>query len=273
MGFLKTTAIGGVVFLVTFVIIAVILGKAFQVVRKLVVPIEHQVPSTPFGGFLILDTVALLILLLGTLLSPAFPAGANVLGRPIAAAVSTAVVAAAAALAVIGMMLLWPHLVLRIARGLARALPSLAEARVVGALEAFLSGLELIRRPTALLKALLWSILLWLWMATSVWAAFRAFDIELGFTAAVFTQCAVSMFTALPAGPGAIGTLQAGVLLSLHGVFSVPPSSTLSLAVGYHLSGFIPGTLLGLYYAWKLGLHLGSIESDAEEALEAGSQV
>jgi len=218
----------------------------------------------------VLDTVALLILLLVTLLSPAFPAGATVLGRPIASAVSAAVVVAAAALAVIGTMILWPHIVLRLARGLARALPSLAEARTVGALEAFLSGLELIRRPTALLKALLWSLLLWLWMAASLWAAFRAFGIELGFTAAVFTQCAVSLFTALPAGPGAIGTLQAGVLVSLHGVFTVPTGPALSLAVGYHLAGFVPGTLLGLYYAWKLGLHLRSIESDAEKSLEAG---
>jgi uncharacterized protein (TIRG00374 family) len=168
------------------------------------------------------------------------------------------------------MLLLWPSLVVQFARAVAGFLPGHAGDRVVDTLEAFLSGLELIRRPAALLKALLWSLLLWVWMAASFWAAFRAFGIDLGFTAALFTQCAVAMFVAIPAGPGFIGTLQAGVLVSLHDVFAVPTEPTLSLAVGYHLAGFIPVTLLGLYYAWTLGLHIRSIESDAETALEAG---
>jgi uncharacterized protein (TIRG00374 family) len=217
----------------------------------------------------VLDTVALLILLLVTLLSPAFPAGATVMGRSMAYAVGGAVVVSAVALSLVGMLVFWPKLVIRFARGAASLFPGHSGERALETLEAFLSGLELLRRPAALIKALIWSLLLWVWMAACFWAAFRAFGIDLGFTAAMFTQCAVSMFVAIPAGPGFIGTLQAGVLVSLHDVFAVPAEQALSLAVGYHLAGFIPVTLLGLYYAWTLGLHLGSIESDAETAMES----
>ncbi len=106
-------------------------------------------------------------------------------------------------------------------------------------------------------------------MAASFWAAFRAFGIDLGATAAVFTACAVSMFVALPAGPGFIGTLQAGVMVGVHEIFGVAEEPTLSMSVGYHLAGFVPVTLLGLFYAWSLGLHLGSMQSEAETAVEA----
>ena len=105
----------------------------------------------------------------------------------------------------------------------------------------------------------MWSLLLWAWMAAGFWTAFRAFGLDLGFTAAMFTECALSLFEALPAGPGFLGTMQAGVLASVHGVFGVGIDPTLSMAVGYFLAGFVPVTLLGLYYAWKTDLRLRSV--------------
>ena len=106
-----------------------------------------------------------------------------------------------------------------------------------------------------------------MWMASSFWVGFQAFGIEGGFVAALFTQCAVSAFVAIPAGPGFIGTLQVGLAIGLHEVFGVASEPTLSLAVGYHLVGYIPVTLLGLFYAWRLGLSLGSIQLEATPAV------
>jgi uncharacterized protein (TIRG00374 family) len=216
----------------------------------------------------LLDMMALVLLLLITILSPGFPSGATVLGRSVTFAALAGISVAAVALAAVGVLALWPHLIERVVRAIARRLPGDAEDRIVGKFESFLSGLDSIRRPVAMVKAFLWSVLLWMWMAASFWAAFRAFDIELGATAAMFTQCAVSLFVALPAGPGFIGTLQAGVSVSVQDVFGIAAEPTLSLAIGYHLAGFIPVTLLGLYYAWRLGLQFGSIEADAHTTLE-----
>ena len=215
----------------------------------------------------LLDVVALLILFVATVLSPAFPDSASITGRSIGYAVSGAAVVVAVALAFVAVMILWPTRVIRLAEAIGKQLPSSLREGFTGKTEAFLSGFEVVRRPAVLLKALLWSLLLWAWWATAIWAAFRAFGIELGFTAAMFTQCAVSIFIALPAGPGFIGAMEAGVSVSLHEVFAIPTEATLSLAVGYHLAGFVPVTLLGLYYASTLGLRLGSIGSEAERAL------
>jgi len=219
----------------------------------------------------LLDTVAILILLIATLLSPAFPTGATVLGMSIGYAVSGAVLVAGTALAVVGVVIVRPRRVAEVVHSFARVFPGSTGDGLVARLEAFLLGLDLIRRPAALLKALLWSLLLWVWIAASVWVAFRAFGLELGFTAAMFTQCVISGFVALPAGPGFVGTMQAGIAVSVHDVFAVPAGLTLSLAVGYHLAIVIPATLLGLYYAWTLGLRLNSMATDAETALEAES--
>ena len=216
----------------------------------------------------VLDAIALLLLLLVTLLAPSFPDDATVLGRSIEYAVVGVILVSVVALALVSLIIHWPSRFTSLVRWMARILPGHVQEGLIGHLESFISGLALLRSPVALLQALLWSLALWIWMAASFWAAFKAFDIDLGVTAALFTQCAVSIFVSIPAGPGFIGTLQAGVSVSVQEVFGVAAEPTLSLAVGYHIAGFIPVTLLGLYYASRLGLRLGSIESDAEDALE-----
>jgi uncharacterized protein (TIRG00374 family) len=213
-----------------------------------------------------LDMVALLMLLLVALLSPAFPSDASVFGRPIGYAVSGAVVVGFVALGVVASLVLWTDRISGLARAIGDRLPGRTAGRIADAFEAFITGLDLLRHPAALFKALLWSLLLWVWMAASFWAAFRAFGIDLGFTAALFTQCVVSVFVAIPAGPGFIGTLQAGVLVAVSGVFNVPESEVLSMSVGYHLAGYIPVTMLGLYYAWALRLRIASVQAEAEAA-------
>ena len=194
----------------------------------------------------VLDMIALLLILLVTLLSPSFPNDATVLGRSIEYAVLGAILLSVVALVFVSLIIRWPSLVTRLVGGFARILPGHIQEGLTAQLESFMSGLQLLRQPVALLQALFWSLTLWIWMAASFWAGFRAFDIDLGVTATLFTQCAVSIFVAIPAGPGFIGTLQAGVAVSVQEVFGVAAEPTLSLAVGYHLAGFIPVTLLGL---------------------------
>lgn len=218
----------------------------------------------------VLDTVALVLLLLLAVLAPTFPGGATVLGRPIGLAVAAAILLAITALASLGIMIVWPSVFVRLTRRLTFFLPEHVKEGLAEKLESFVQGLHLLREPSALAQALAWSLLLWVWMAASFWAGFRAFGIELGAVAALFTQCAVSVFVAIPAAPGFIGTMQAGIAVSVQEVFGVTADQTLSLAVGYHLAGYIPVTALGLYYASRLGLQMKSVEAEVEAALEVG---
>jgi uncharacterized protein (TIRG00374 family) len=255
-----------------FMVTNLIPARLGEIVRPFALSRMAPVSMSSALGTIVLerlfDIVTLVLLFIVTLLAPGFPEGATVLGRPVAYAALVGLAVAALALSVVGALWLWPNGVKRVVRAVAGVLPGKRDEAVVGKFESFLSGLDLLRRPAAMLEALGWSLLLWIWMAASFWAAFRAFGIELGATAAMFTQCAVSLFVALPAAPGFIGTLQAGISVSVQDVFGIAAEPTLSLAIGYHLAGFIPVTLLGLYYAWRLGLHLGSIESEVHTTME-----
>ena len=255
-----------------FMVTNVYPGRLGEIVRPFA--LSRMAPVTMSGALgtvvleRVLDTVALVLLLLLTLLAPAFPDEATVLGRSVGYAVSGAVLVSVSLLVVIGSVIAWPSQFTRVVLGLARLLPGNLEEGMAKKLESFVGGLQLLRRPAALAKALAWSVFLWIWMALSFWAGFKAFGIELGFTAAVFTQCVVAVFVSIPAAPGFIGTMQAGVAVSVSEVFSIAAEPTLSLAVGYHIAGFIPVTLLGLHYASRLGLRMSSVESELEDALE-----
>jgi uncharacterized protein (TIRG00374 family) len=259
-----------------FMVTNIALGRLGEVARPFALSRLTPVSMSAALGTVVLervlDTVALLLLLLVTLLTPSFPDGGTVLGLPMRFAVLGVVGLAVAGLSLIGVFLVWPNAVFRFAKPLAHRLPGKARAKFIDGLQAFATGLDLVRRPGALFLALLWSIFLWVWMAASFWVGFKAFGIDAGFLAAVFTQCVVSVFVAIPAGPGFIGTLQVGVSVGLHEVFGVPSEPVLSLAVGYHVAGFIPVTLLGLFYAWTLGLHLGSTYSDTDGAMEGADE-
>jgi uncharacterized protein (TIRG00374 family) len=208
----------------------------------------------------VLDLVALTVLLVLTLLAPAFPSDAMVLGRPISVAVTGVVALGAVTLTLATLLAVWPSGVRAVAAPITSLLPARLADPFLAAFDDFLAGLGLLRDPWAAIRAMGWSLLVWLWMACSFWAAFAAFGLDLGFTAALFTQCVVAAFVSIPAAPGFIGTLQAGVLIAVSGVFGLPETEVLSMSLGYHFSGFIPVTALGVYYGWSLRMEIASLK-------------
>ena len=56
-------------------------------------------------------------------------------------------------------------------------------------------------------------------------------------------------------------------VVGLHEVYGVAEESTLAFAFGYHLGGFFPVTLLGLWYAGRIGLSISDL-GHAEEVVE-----
>lgn len=147
---------------------------------------------------------------------------------------------------------------------------------MVSGLETFLRALTVLRHPVLLTKAVLWSYAFWLWNGLSFWLAFRAFGIDLGFDAAVFTMAVVGFAVAIPAAPGFFGTFQLGTDLALSGVYDVPEPTALAFSFGFHLGGFFPITIIGLYCAWRMGFSLkefrgrvGVFGEPAGESVEA----
>ena len=56
--FLKTTLIGGIVFLVPVIIIVAIIGKAFEIMKKVADPLSALIPIDSVGGVVVVNLIA-----------------------------------------------------------------------------------------------------------------------------------------------------------------------------------------------------------------------
>ncbi len=64
VSFLKTTLLGGLIFLVPVVVITVVLGKAINIMLVFAKPLEKLVPFESMGGIAIIDILAFFIVIL-----------------------------------------------------------------------------------------------------------------------------------------------------------------------------------------------------------------
>ena len=226
--------------------------------------------SAAFGSLVVervLDGLVLASFLVATVLMPSFPEVE--LGGTFLAILRSAVVLLGGVGLVLALLLIFPRFVVRTSEAVARRLlPETAAHRVTEALESFLQALGVVRDPVLLAQALAWTVFFWGWHGLSFWLGMLAFDIHAGPVAAYFTEAVVGFGVALPAAPGFFGTFHASVDFALDTVYQAGEVPTLAFAYGYHLGGFIPVTLLGLWYARTLGLSLGDVRA-SEKRVEA----
>jgi hypothetical protein len=100
----------------------------------------------------------------------------------------------------------------------------------------------------------------------------KAFGIDTGLVSAWFTEAVVGFGVAVPAAPGFFGTFHASAGFALGSVYGVDGARALAFAFGYHFGGWLAITLVGMAYAWRLGLTLGDVsasEERVEEVVEA----
>ncbi|GMR12316.1 MAG: lysylphosphatidylglycerol synthase transmembrane domain-containing protein [Gemmatimonadota bacterium] len=216
-----------------------------------------------------LDTVVMLSFLFIAVLSPGFPDSVALFSGDLGLLVRGAFVFMAILIVLLLAMLFFPEPVVRVTGRMATRLPGRWRGRVVEALDSFLQAMRLFRSPVLLFKAVAWSYGFWLWHGLSFWMGFKAFGVDVGFSAAIFTEAVVAFAVAVPAAPGFFGTFQAGAALALIDVYGMPGPQTLAFAFGYHFGGFVPITLFGLYYAWRLGFSLNDINGKGGSSADA----
>lgn len=227
--------------------------------------------SGAFGSLVVerfLDAIAIVFFMFLAMAAPGFPwEGASENG-PLGAMIESAMVVLGLLLVSMVLLLFFPRPLVRVAERLARFLPKRLARTFVDALEAFLDGLRILRNPRLLVLAMVWSLVVWAWQSLAFWVGFRAFGIDVGYDAALFVNAIVGFAVGVPAAPGFFGTFHAGARMGL-GVYGVPAASTLAFAFGFHLGGFIPVTVIGLYYAWRLGFSMKEVERSEERVEEA----
>ncbi len=170
---------------------------------------------------------------------------------------------------VLGLLVRFPDRFLRLFGPVAhRLLPEHAAERAIGVLASFIAGLGALRHGHLFVRVFLWTVVVWLWNGASFWLGFLAFGIgEPGFLGALLLQSIIGFAVSIPSSPGFFGPFEAGARLALVG-FGISPSLILSFAAGYHIASFIPITVLGLWYAHRMGITLSEVER-SEEVVEA----
>jgi len=246
------------------------LARAFALTRVEPITLSGSVGSLVVERFL--DAIVLGTLFLVPMALPSFPGGEGFLSGGVGALLSTTFGLLAIGVAGLIALLIFPGPIVRVAERFFVRLPGGWGPRMVRALESFLQALKVLRHPVLLIKAMAWSYAFWLWHGLSFWLGFKAFGIDVGFAAAVFTEAVVGIAVAIPAAPGFFGTFQLGAVLALSGVYGVAEPAALAFAFGYHLGGFFPITIIGLYYAWRIGFSVGDLRGGEGSALLPGSE-
>lgn len=220
-----------------------------------------------FGSLVVerfLDGVVLLLLLVIPILLPGFPAGGALSSGMGALILRGGVLAVGIVMVALVTMAVWPRAFIRGAERVAAFLPRAMARPVVGALESLLDSIAVLRSPRLLSLSFAWTVGFWLFHGVSFWLGMLAFGIDTGIVSAWFTEAVVGFGVALPAAPGFIGTFHASAEFALTGVYGVESSRSLAFAFGYWFAGWVPINVIGLWYAWKLGLSLGDVGAAAE---------
>ncbi|MFW5947694.1 MAG: lysylphosphatidylglycerol synthase transmembrane domain-containing protein, partial [Gemmatimonadota bacterium] len=224
--------------------------------------------SASFGSLVVermFDGIVVILLLFGSLAWPTFP---EVSGRDFGAGAAWMGVLLAGVFVALLVLVHRPGRVVRWFEGtVARLLPGSMGRLVTDTLDAFLTGVAAVRDWRLVLQAFAWSLVIWFTAALAVWVGFLAFDIHLPFVAAVFRHSIISLAVSLPSAPGFFGVFEAAARIGLVEVWSVAAGPAVAFAIGFHLAGFVPVTVIGLYYVWRLGLSWREVER-SEEAVE-----
>ena len=125
-----------------------------------------------------------------------------------------------------------------------------------------LDGVMALRDPRRALPVIAWSVIIWSVNAAAFWIAFRAFGIDAPFAAALILQFLLVLGIAPPQAPGFVGGFELAIVGALL-LFGVPQEIALAYALTYHVTTFVPITLLGAWSLVATGLSLRSAREAA----------
>jgi len=150
---------------------------------------------------------------------------------------------------------------LRLAR---RILPS---NRVGDALyhfgERILLGISALSDPRTAIPVVGWSLVIWLCNGAAFYAAFAAFGFDIPFSGALVLQGALLVGIALPSTPGYFGVFETSISVALAALYQIPLEAGFAYGLMYHITTFIPITLMGAWSAISTGFRREAIPEEA----------
>lgn len=119
--------------------------------------------------------------------------------------------------------------------------------------ERVLLGLSALGNLRTALPVLGWSALVWLTNAAAFQAAFVAFGFDIPYTGALILQGALLIGIAAPQMPGYFGVFELAIAGTLATLYGIPLEAGFAYGLMYHVTTFVPITLLGAWSAVTKG--------------------
>ncbi len=211
----------------------------------------------------VMDGLAMVALLLIGIAFGGFDPGTKIGGFTLTGIASWMGLAFGALLVVSVVVVHWPGPPLAASRWLAtHLLPESLARRAVSLVEGLLSGMEALRSPVRFAKIAAWSMVIWCTYAVSYIVCFRAFDMDVSWTAGFMLQALIAFGIAIPSSPGFFGPFEAVTRATLA-LYGVGPDLAVSFAIVYHIASFLPITLMGFWSLSRAHLHLADLRQAA----------
>jgi uncharacterized protein (TIRG00374 family) len=239
-------------------------ARAYFAKRQL--PVHFTTALASIGVERVFDGLVMVALLAAAIAAPSFPSDA------IGGATPSRIAGWAAAL--FGLMLVVAVLVVHrpapwlrlMARAFHGALPARHAERLTRLAGDLVAGLAVLKSPARFAGVVAWSVVLWLVNGLSFAVCFRAFGLPVPWECAFLLQGLIGFGVAVPSSPGFFGPFEAVTRFTL-GLYAIGADQAVSYAVAYHVGGFVPITLLGLYSLSRTQVRLGELRpvAHAEE--------
>jgi len=137
--------------------------------------------------------------------------------------------------------------------------PKRLSDNIIPLLGSFIGGIRVSLRGKHVAAVVTSSAAIWLICLLSIDLTLRSFNIHLPVAASMFILIMLVFAVMIPASPGFIGTYHYACYKGLS-VFGIPETTSVSVALIMHGTGFFPVIIAGFYYLWKNKLSLKELQ-------------
>lgn len=138
---------------------------------------------------------------------------------------------------------------------LAKRWPQLNRLRLLEIGLQFLRSLDQVNQSSTLIKAVIWSVLIWGVYGLTNHVLLAAFVPGVPLVTAYFLLVVLQLSIAVPSSPGRIGVYHYVGVQALA-LFGIEGAAAVSFAILLHLISVILPVLIGAILAWRAGMHL-----------------
>jgi uncharacterized protein (TIRG00374 family) len=170
-----------------------------------------------------------------------------------------------AALALIYALVLWPAPIQRLTKRLIdRITPQRFRSQLHAIIERFVGGFTSIKSVLTLTLVILFSITVWIAETVSYRLLMNSFSFDIDLHHLLLMSSTANLGTALPSGPGNLGTFDAPAILVLTRV-GIPENTAIGYQTLLHAVLWCTETFAGLWFMWRSGLRKTDLDRTLAE--------